>query len=40
MVGGLTAAMPTLLKGINGILGSNDSAYGKALTSAEGWLER
>ncbi len=40
MVGGLTAAMPTLLKGINGILGSNDSPYGRALTSAEGWLER
>lgn len=35
MVGGLIGAMPTLLKGVNGIIGNNDSPYGKALTQAE-----
>lgn len=40
MVGSLIGAMPTLLKGVNGIIGNNDSPYGKALTQAENWVKR
>ncbi len=40
MAGGLASALPTLLKGINGIIGNNDSDFGRTLTKAEGWLKR
>ena len=35
MVGGLTNALPTLLKGVSGILGDHDSPYVQTLTQAE-----
>ena len=40
LVGGLASSMPTLLKGVSGILGDHDSPYVNALTQTENWVQR